>query len=339
MKYFTKREDRINILLTVLLLIIVFANLVQIYNYKAGERFEWSAGVLSQEGNVIQVRTCFFHHSGNWNYDVDKSRIIDEGWNEINYSEQSKDNAFYPDSLSITWFSFTEKKFYDGNFKLPYSSILEKAEKLRTTTNQYEETFARQNPNKILLNFFAEVLPKGKVIVWISDGDKKFKIGQYSAKPINETWHIFDDIEENDRNKKIDIATKVALVMEQHKYNIDLTLSDGFHLKKAEVKLFNQNDWNLKNSDDQKAYVFDHIPSGMFLSWGNDKKNYASQISLKELETLDAFRKLDVSDNSKPMMLELTVNSKNDSIHIVLKNGEKMIKIIPSYVDVYTLAN
>ncbi|MCP2026593.1 hypothetical protein L1276_001737 [Flavobacterium sp. HSC-32F16] len=338
MKYFTKREDRINVLLTILLLIILIANSIQIYNYKADERFEWSSGVLSQKGNVIQVRTCYFYHSGYWNYDVDKNLVIDDGWDEINSSEKSKENSFYPDSLSITWFSYTEKKFYNGNFKLPYSTILEKAKELRTTTSQYEESFAKENPDQISLVFLAEVLPKGKIRIWISDGDKKFKIGQYSAKPINETWHIFDDIEEKDINSKIDIDEKAALVMEKHRYNIELNLPDGFDLKTAEVELFNQNNWSLENSNNQKAFVFDHIPSGMSLSWGNHEQNFASQISFNELETLNTFRKLDVSGNSKPILLELTVNNKNDSIHIILKNEQNRVKIVPSYIDVYTLA-
>ena len=121
MKYFVKKEDRINVLLIVLLVCIVLANLIQIYNYKADERFTWDSGVLSKKGNIVQVSTCYFHHTGAWNYDVDKNRIIDNGWDEINYSEQSKDNAFYPDSLSITWFSYTERKFYNGDFNERHS--------------------------------------------------------------------------------------------------------------------------------------------------------------------------------------------------------------------------
>ncbi|MFB9078283.1 DUF2931 family protein [Flavobacterium procerum] len=337
MKYFTKREDRINVALTVLLLIILIANLIQIYNYKADERFEWSSGVLSKKGNVVQVSTCYFHHTNNWNYDVDKNRIIDNGWNDINFSEKSKENSFYPDSLSITWFSYTEKKFYNGNFKLPYAIILEKAKQLRETTNPYKSNFANENPNQVLLYFFAEILPKGKLLVWISDADKNLKISEYQAKTVNETWHVFDDIEEKNTNSKIDIDAKVALVMEKHSYNVDLNLPDGFYLTEADVKLFNQNNWSLEDGKNKKNYIFENIPSGIRLSWENDTRRFATQISFDELEILNTFRKMYVPEKAKPLLLELTVNNKNDSIVISLKNNLKVIKINPSYISVYPL--
>lgn len=337
MKYFTKKEDKINILLAVLLLVIVIANVIQIYNYKADERFEWSSGVLSTKGNIVQVSSCYFYHTGNWNYDVDKNSILDDGWDDINYSENSKENAFYPDSLSITWFSYTEKKFYNGNFKLPYSIILEKAKHLRTTTTDYDADFARENPNKISLRFLAEIMPDGKIRVWISDYSKRLKIGEYQAKSVNETWHIFDDIAEKNVHTKIDIATKIALVMEPHQYNIDLKLSDEFYLKTAEVKLRNQNSWNLEHDNNKKPYVFDRIPAEIRLSWGNDKNDFAAQISFDELETLSAFRKFSILKNSKPLMLNLIVNNKNDSIVLLLKGENEMLKIVPSYIDVYPL--
>lgn len=337
MKYFTNKEDRINVFLAVLLIIIVLANCIQVYNYKADERFEWSSGVLSKKGNVIQVSSCYFHHTDDWNYSVNKNSVLDDGFDDINYAENSKENAFYPDSLSVTWFSYTEKKFYDGNFKLPYSVILEKAKHLRTTTTQYDMDFARENPNKISLRFLAEILPNGKVIVWISDYDKKLKIGEYQAQPVNRTWHIFDDIQEKDTDSKIDIALKVALVMEKHPYIIDLTLPDGFSLLSADVELFNQNNWSLSSGKSKGPYIFTGIPAGIRLSWGNDKNDYASQISFKELETLSAFRKLHSPGNSKPLKLELTVNT-SDSILMLLKSEQKTIKIIPSYISVYPLA-
>lgn len=338
MKYFTKREDRINVLLIVLLVCIVLANLIQIYNYKADERFTWDSGVLSKKGNILQVSTCYFHHTDAWNYDVDKDQIIDDGWDEINYSEKSKDNAFYPDSLSITWFSYTEQKFYKGDFKLPYDIILEKAKYLRETTTHYERTFARENPNQILLNFLAEILPNGKIVVWISDYDKKFKIGEYQAKTVNETWHIFDDYDEKNPDSKIDIGKKVALVMEQHSYNIDLNLPDGFHLTKAQVELYNQNDWNLGDDKNEKSYIFQNIPSGIHISWENDTRGFASQIGFNESEILDAFREMDSPKKVKPLLLELTVNEKNDSILISLKNDHKVEKIVSSYIYVHPLA-
>jgi hypothetical protein len=338
MKYFTKREDIINGLLAVLLLIILIANAIQRYNYKADERFEWSSGVLSSKGNVVQVSSCYFYHTDYWNYDVDRESIIDNGWDDKNYSEQSIKNAFYPDSLSISWFSYMERKFYEGKFVLPYKIILAKAKQLRMTTNQYEDNYARANPDKISLRFLAEIMPNGKLAVWISDDDKNLKIGNYQAKVVNETWHVFDDSGEIDRTSNIDIPTKVALVMERCPYTIEVKLPNGFYLRDADFTFFNQNNWYFKSEEPEKIPVFYGIPDCIRLSWGNGKKEFSSQFSFKENETLSAFRKLKVLQNSNPLILGLMINNTNDSIVATLKNNKKSLKILPSYVDVYPLA-
>jgi len=338
MKYFAKREDIINGLLAILLLLILVANAVQTYNYKADERFEWSSGVLSSKGNVVQVSSCFFHHSSYGSYDVDKESIIDDGWDDINYSEQNIEDAFYPDSLSISWFSYMEKRFYEGNFILPYKIILAKAQQLRMNTNQYEESFSRANPDKIALRFLAEIMPSGKLAVWILDGDKKLKIGNYQAKAVNETWHIFDGHGETDSTSNIDIPTKVALVMERYPYKIEVRLPSGFHLRDSDFIFFNQNNWYFHSREPEKIPVFDGIPDNIRLSWGNGKKKFSSQISFKEDEILSAFRTLKIQQNQNPLLLELKINNANDSISIILKNAKKSLKILPSYIDVYPLA-
>ncbi|MNR69145.1 hypothetical protein D3C85_1941910 [compost metagenome] len=46
---------------------------------------------------------------------------------------------------------------------------------------------------------------------------------------------------------------------------------------------------------------------------------------------------MDSPKKAKPLLLELTVNEKNDSILISLRNDHKVIKIVPSYIDVYSL--
>ncbi|HSD06671.1 DUF2931 family protein [Flavobacterium sp.] len=338
MKYFEKREDIINGLLTILLLIILVANAVQKYNYKADERFEWSSGVLSSKGNVVQVSGCYFYHTSYLNYVVDKKSIIDDGWDDINYSEESISDAFYPDSLSISWFSYNEKKFYEGKFVLPYKIILQKAKQLRMAASQDENNFTVENSDKIHLSFLAEILPKGKLVVWISNDDKNLKIGKYQAKIVNATWHVFDDSHETDTTSNIDIPTKVALVMERCPYTIEVKLPSGFHLRDSDFIFFNQNHWYFDSREPEKIPVFYGIPDHVRLSWGNGKKEFSSQFVFKEDEILNFFRTLKVQQNQKPLLLELKINNTNDSIHATLKNANKSLKILPSYMEVYPLA-
>ncbi|WET01697.1 DUF2931 family protein [Flavobacterium sp. YJ01] len=337
MKYFTKREDTINGLLSVLLVLILFAIAVQRYNYKADERFEWGSGVLSSKGNVVQVSSCHFHHAKDWNYDDNKENIIDDGWDDINYINLQND-VFYPDSLSISWFSYIEKKFYKGKFILPYKIILEKAKHLRMNKKRYGKNYSEEDSNKVMLRFLAEILPNGKLAVWISNDDNKLKIGNYQAKEVNETWHIFDKSDQINSTSTIDISVKVALVMERYPYRIDIKLPNGFYLSNSDFTFFNQKDRYFKSKKPEKTLIFYQIPDCFRLSWSNGKKEFSSQFYFKEDETLNAFRKLKTLQKPNPLLLELKINNTNDSISAILKNDKSSVKILPSYMYVSPVA-
>ncbi|WP_281633508.1 DUF2931 family protein [Flavobacterium luteolum] len=331
MKYFTKREDTINGLLSILLVLILFAIAVQRYNYKADERFEWGSGVLSSKGNVVQVSSCHFHHAIDWNYDDMKENIIDDGWDDINYIKL-QNNVFYPDSLSISWFSYTEKKFYQGKFILPYKIILVKAKQLRMNRKRYGKNYSEEDSNKVMIRFLAEILPNGKLAVWISNDDDKLKIGNYQAKEVNESWHIFDQSDQIDSTSTIDISIKIALVMEHYPYKIDIKLPSGFYLGDSDFTFFNQKNWYFKSKKPEKTPIFYQIPDCFRLSWSNGKKQFSSQFYFKEDETLKAFRKLKTLQKPNQLLLELKINNTNDSISAILKNDKSSVKILPSYV-------
>lgn len=337
MKYFTKREDTINGLLSILFVLILFAIAVQRYNYKADERFEWSSGVLSSKGNVVQVSSCHFHHAKDWNYDDNKENIIDDGWDDINYINR-QNNVFYPDSLSISWFSYTEKKFYKGKFILPYKIISEKAKQLRMKKKRYGNNYSEEDSNKVMLRFFAEILPNGKLAVWISNDDNKLKIGNYQAKEVNETWHIFDKSDQIDSTSTIDISIKIALVMEHYPYKIDIKLPNGFYLGDSDFIFFNQKNWYFKSKKPEKIPIFHEIPDCFRLSWSNGKKQFSSQFYFKEEKTLNAFRKLKTLQEPNPLLLELKINNANDSISATLKNNKSSLKILPTYMYVSPVA-
>lgn len=290
---------------------------------------------MSSKRNIVQVSSCYFNHTNYWADDVDKELIIDDGWDNINYTD-FKNDAFYPDSLSIIWFSYIERKFYEGKFALPYNIILEKAKQLRISVKQDKENYAEANPNKIALRFLAEIKPNGKLTVWISDDDKRIKIGNYQAKAVTKTWHIFDSSDETDTTSTIDISKKVALVMEQYPYEIEIKLPNGFYLKDSDFTLFNQKKWSFKSDKPEKIPIFYQIPEGIRLSWDDGKKEFWSQFNFNEDEILDAFRKLKTLQNQNPLLLELKINNTNDSISATLKNAKSSLKILPSYMDVYS---
>lgn len=308
--------NRTNKLLTLILIITVIANGIQFYNFKSYERFDWTGSVISSKENIVQVAFCDF--KGN-NYYINKDKILDESWNEVNECEDNMKNTFLPDSLSITWFSYNEQKFYSGSFSLPVEIILAKATQmgmLPSIKNNYDLDQ--------VLHFIAEVQPKGRLAVWIqkvNGNDKtKFKVATCQAKEIKTTWHIFDDYLETDRTSDISISKKVALVMVRHPYKLKVKLPIGFTLDDFQLDFFNQNNWYFNDGELQNT-VFNFLPKGFWLKWGNGKKQYTAPFIFYEDEVLDFLRKENVNeDNSVPLVLELIVNNQNNSVKAIFIN-------------------
>ncbi|WP_316804968.1 DUF2931 family protein [Pedobacter nototheniae] len=331
---FKERENIINVVLAAILILIITANIVKMKNYRAGDRFEWSSGVYSMPGNTVQVAKCTFSYADHWNYSINNDKILNNGRDDINYTEKGLEKAFYPDSLDISWYSYTERKFYGGNFLLPYRLINDLARQLRNTTKSYNIDYARANPDKVRLQFLAEVLPNGKLTVWLSDLDKYIEIGKYQAKQINKTWEIFNSSYGNsETNKKINIASQTSLVMDEYAYSIEIQLPDLLSLRTLSVNPYNQTSWKLDKESPQPIPVFKHIPKDIMFTWGTSKKEYWTQWSFKDEEILSAFKKLQSLPGNNKTILLIKVNDKNDKVTTSLKKGSTIIALQCAYDD------
>lgn len=316
----SKHTDIINILLTIILIITLIANGVQIYFFKGSDRFDWTKSVISSKGNTVQVSNCDF--KGN-HYDIDKNKILDDGWNEINDSENVMKDTFIPDSLSIKWFSYNEQKFYGGCFALPKEIIQTNAIQMGM--------YPSYNDFNSILHFIAEVQPKGKVAVWIEKLDKndkgaKLKIGTFQAKEITATWHIFDDHPETDKTSDINISKKIALVMEKHPYKVEIKLPRGYTFEGSNFEFFNQNIWSYNSNKVKDPLIFYFLPKQFELQWGNGKKSFSTQFSFDEDEVLDAFRKN--NNKSEPLVLELILSDRYNFAKVVLRNNKTNSEIV-----------
>lgn len=330
---FKSRAHVINLILGIILIAVIIANVITVINYRSSDRFEWSHGVYTTQGNTIQVADCNFNFDKNsYGYAISRTRILNNGREDINFAEKGVENKFYPNQLYICWYSYTEKKFYEGNFDLPYNQINRIAEQLRKTTNAYDLTYARANPNKIDLNFIAEVRPKGEVAVYISDLQKYIEIGKYKAKSVQKTIEIFED--SNGAISKTDppnVAIKTALVMERYPYTIQTHFPANLKLRGLSVDPYNQNNWKLEKNKLNTFPQLINIPQSLGVTWGTDSKEYYVEYYFQAEEILAAFRSLNALSNSSDIKLMFDVNEKNDNVLVSLQRGNKSIKLNYAY--------
>ncbi len=314
---FKGRENIINAVLSAVLGIWIIANVVKSINYRAADRFDWGSGVYTQPGNTVQVAECTFSYGSGWNYSINKTAVLSNGRENINYTEKGLNNAFYPDNLTICWYSYTEQKFYEGKFSLPYKHINELARTLRNTTDY-----------KINLYFLAELLPQGKITVWLSDLGKYVAIGKYQAKAVNKTWEIFNSPYGGDNKTKTNSATQTALVMEEHPYSVEIHLPELLSLQDLTINPYNQIGWHLDKKNIQAIPIFKNIPHEIDITWGNEQKVYWVHYYFKDEEILSAFKKLQSLPGNNKTVLQVKVNDQNDQVTMDLKKGNMSI-ILP----------
>jgi len=193
---FHKDKARIlifNILLTILSIILLLGIFVKEKAYKKNERFGFSSKVILSDSLT-----------GLWLYDCNlisnskKINIVNrENWKKIfvngatsygyNYSD-SEENTIIPDSISFSWFSFKDEKFYHLNDALPNKKII--------------EWLTQNKINKVVFNFTFNV--DGNILIYLNDyfneSKRLYFKATFNANEIsNQRW--------NDRtNREEDIA-------------------------------------------------------------------------------------------------------------------------------------
>ncbi|GEM_PF-2294921 len=311
-------HDVTNILLAFVFALTIIANGIQLIINK---KFYWNSSVVSTKNTVAQISNCEFKG----NYNINKNTII-KGWNKINVNENNTVNELLPDSLFIKWFSYNEQKFYCGRFALQKEIILDKIDLLNISSS------IQGNNKEEYICFIAEIMPKGKLTVWLQKSNKvnsKLKIADYQSKEIKETWHIFDDYNKEDTSY-INIKNKVALVLEKHSYKLDINLPTGYKLRNSYINLFTQDILHFDENDYKEIGNINSLPKKIYLTWNNGKKKFSTDFYFSEDEVLDVFRKLDINLNKEKtnLILELSVNDRNDSIKAVLKSIKTNSKVV-----------
>ena len=121
-----------------------------------------------------------------------------------------------PERMSITWFSYTENKFYTGDFELPQKKIYELFQKDYGTFTNDNGTESKNEYHTFLLG----IAPQGLVTLWIS-GFATTEIGTYQAhEDFSDNWSYFSknpNRAEVVKNYQKDMLPFVQEEIKQHK--------------------------------------------------------------------------------------------------------------------------
>jgi len=91
-----------------------------------------------------------------------------------------------PERINITWFSYTENKFYTGDFELPQKKIYDLFQKDYGNFTNDNGTESKNEYHTFLLG----IAPQGLITLWIS-GFATTEIGTYQAHETQINWNDF----------------------------------------------------------------------------------------------------------------------------------------------------
>lgn len=171
--------------MTITLLVIGIVAMNIINSIRESNMYMLSFGVLAEKAEPMQIYDFPYHN-------FKKGKIMQDGWDDINYSERLTDESPLPDSTTITWFSYKEDRFFKATIHLPSKKMNNIAKDLREETKR-EAANSGRTEIFYILRFFTELKPEGKVTIWLStlDIDTRREICTGQGEEIDIDWNKF----------------------------------------------------------------------------------------------------------------------------------------------------
>jgi len=303
------------------------------------EQFEWLPGVDAAEAYPIKIIGGQFKSVNGYSPQLPTSDFVNSGWGATGgIMAVGPDKRAVPDSLSITWLSFAERKIYRGSFILPKKRLTE----LFREGYVYHETNAKEEYNYLVLG----LSPGGHIVLWIAGGRKQVLVATFKATEVKLSAK---DVDPDDRYLFLG-----NFITESYERNVPRKLRDSIKVHKILPEIFQQwqkkYSWHfkvndnavkfdqlavtylnaeleqlfdaalLKNGDEQRA-----VPKSLWVVWFDRKKQkMATEVVFDETEIRNAFSNLAENTSAE---LNCVIDPEEYAISILLKAGTKEIRL------------
>jgi len=272
--------------------------------------FEWDATESAPEQypmEIIKGDFIFKDEASNGLYIPSGGTLI-EGWgNPVSSHITGAKFKPLPDRLKITFFSYTEKQFYQGEFKLPYDDILD----------LFQQGVANNPKHPTASRIMVGVAPGGAVSVWVIGSGDRIEVFFGQAKKIelspSQAFGLpFKSKEQSDAY----IAKQLVNVLEpeelenlkkngipfglwsryRQKFEWDIILTKGFPLSEVGFKFLNG------ERSEANDVLLRPIPKEVAFDTVVNNEEYIFVVKFDEFEIIEALEKLGA--NNKKVYIE-----------------------------------
>lgn len=286
---------------------------------------------------------------GGTTYVPDK-RIASKGWGDAGSLDIAGEEAkALPASVSLSWFSYLEDRFYAGEFALP-------ADRMQMLF-AHDAPMPAPSPPKPFDEIIFGMAPGGHVSVWASAGRVVREIATFRATPADLPWTEVIATPEPTRAEHIRQVLEKTQTPEQ------------IALQRSPERLALWNDFprrlpwapQLTGVDPQGAILWIKglngekdwadladpgrggeplppmlpMPASLTLGWRAGSERYSADIALDAAEVVAAFRKLADSERPGPLSLVLEPAGGGATVDLFLRRGELVYRFARTTVEIY----
>lgn len=327
----------------------IFQGSCQQKNNTPMNKYEWLPTETAPTNYPIYLHQAYFKTKDDIFIRIPDKRTVYYGWGSTGSVHISgEDYKPVPNSVSLTWLSYTENKYYKTSFELPEKRISELFEKgFLNPKNNKRETY-----NRIGVG----IAPGGLVVVWVMGTFHQIEVatgqGQITEIDFKEmipstemtqaefTEMILKEEVEDSVLKEIKAGEipykRWQDYRKKYDWKLALTHQEEFTPEHARISMLN-GEQDVQYFDGKIKPLLENwaIPSSTRLQWRDENENlFAAQIYFDEKETTEAFKLL--GGNDKKITISAQVARFNDSIQIQISNEDQEIPLQKAKIKIYS---
>ena len=282
---------------------------------------------------------------------VPDQRVVDNGWGETGSTHVVGDkNKALPRKVSLTWFSFTEDRFYAGTFALPLDRMAPLLDR--------GALMPASQPRRSFDTIVFGMAPGGNVSVWLSAGPVVREVATFRAQPADVPWTQVLDNPAVSRADYIREELEASLKPQGLQWLSDhpehLTVWSDYtrriawtpQLAGADPRgatlwfkgLNGEKDWldlaDATRGGEPLPQTLP-MPAALTLKWRSATGPLSAVIALDEKEVLSAFQKLSSVDRPGPMTLMLEPSGTGKPVDVFLRRGELAYRFANNKVEIF----
>ncbi len=287
-------------------------------------KFEWDATESAPKHYPMEIINGTFIYKGESErglYIPSGGTLVD-GWGDSVSSHVTGDKYKpLPDRLSITFFSYAEKQFYHGEFKLPYDKILA----------LFKEGVAANPEYPTYSSIMAGIAPGGAVSVWVigTGGYLEVFFGQAEKIDLDpsvafqlpfenradEDEYMHEGLIEVLKPEELENLEKNGIpfglwARYRHQYEWEPVLTEGFSLTYIGFKFLNGERYKTP------GMLLRPVPKELTFKTIINKEENIFIIKFDEFEIMDAFEKLGANNQKVYLEFEPRIPRKTTRVRI-----------------------